>query len=77
MTKGKQALPPVVSQDEWQAAINVLLDKEKDMTRLHDALNAQRRRLPMVKIDKDYVFQSENGNLNLLELFEGRRQHIV
>lgn len=77
MTKGKQALPPVVSQDEWQAAINVLLDKEKDMTRLHDALNAQRRRLPMVKIDKDYVFQSENGNLNLLELFEGRRQLIV
>ena len=77
MTKNQQPLPQLVSPDEWQAAINQLLVKEKELTRLRDALNAERRRLPMVKIDKNYIFEGENGKVTLLDLFEGRRQLIV
>ena len=70
-------LPPVVSTAEWQAAREALLVKEKELTRAHDALNAERRRLPMVKIEKDYVFQGPDGPTSLLDLFEGRRQLIL
>ncbi|MDH3459839.1 MAG: DUF899 domain-containing protein, partial [Burkholderiaceae bacterium] len=77
MTKSEQPLPKVVSQDEWQAAINKLLVKEKELTRARDALSAERRRLPMVRIEKDYVFEGQNGKATLLDLFEGRRQLIV
>jgi predicted dithiol-disulfide oxidoreductase (DUF899 family) len=70
-------LPPVVSPTEWQGAREELLAKEKEATRARDALAAERRRLPMVRIDKDYVFAGRDGKANLLDLFEGRRQLIV
>jgi predicted dithiol-disulfide oxidoreductase (DUF899 family) len=70
-------LPPVVSQAEWQAARDELLAKEKDVTRAHDALAAERRRLPRVLIDKPYVFDGPNGKASLLDLFEGRRQLLL
>jgi predicted dithiol-disulfide oxidoreductase (DUF899 family) len=54
-----------------------LLAKEKELTRHRDALNAERRRLPMVEIDKDYVFEGLNGQASLFDLFDGRRQLIV
>src|SRR5262249_6088393 len=54
-----------------------LLLKEKDLTRALDALAAQRRRLPMVRIEKDYVFEGPRGKASLVDLFEGRRQLIV
>ena len=69
--------PPVVSADEWQAAHDELLAKEKGATKARDALAAERRLLPMVLIDKDYVFQGPNGDATLLDLFEGRRQLIL
>ncbi len=71
-------LPPVISQEEWEAAREKLLVKEKELTRAHDALAAERRRLPRVRIEKDYVFDGTNGKARrLLDLFEGRRQLIV
>lgn len=70
-------LPEVVSQEEWQAARDELLVKEKEATRAGDALAAARRRLPMVPVDKDYVFEGPDGEVNMLELFEGRPQLIV
>ena len=71
------SLPKVVSRDGWLAARKELLAKEKEFTRKRDALNAERRRLPMVRIDKDYVFEGPEGKASLLDLFEGRRQLIV
>lgn len=67
----------VVSPDEWQAARENLLAKEKEATRARDALAAERRRQPMVHIDKDYVFEGPDGKASLLDLFEGRRQLII
>jgi predicted dithiol-disulfide oxidoreductase (DUF899 family) len=66
-----------VSRDEWLAARKALLAKEKAFTRQRDALSAERRRLPMVRIDKDYRFEGPDGALRLIDLFEGRRQLIV
>jgi predicted dithiol-disulfide oxidoreductase (DUF899 family) len=71
------SLPQVVSRDEWLVARKELLAKEKAATRARDALNAERRRLPMVEIEKDYVFEGPDGKASLLDLFEGRRQLIV
>jgi predicted dithiol-disulfide oxidoreductase (DUF899 family) len=70
-------LPPVVSADEWQAALDELTAREKAATRARDALAAERRRLPMVLIDKDYVFDGPKGDASLLDLFEGRRQLLL
>jgi predicted dithiol-disulfide oxidoreductase (DUF899 family) len=70
-------LPQVVSADEWQRARENLLVKEKAATRARDALAAERRKLPMVRIDKDYVFEGSEGQATLLDLFDGRRQLIV
>jgi predicted dithiol-disulfide oxidoreductase (DUF899 family) len=70
-------LPPVVSEAEWQAAHEELLAKEKEATRARDALAAERRRQPMVRIDKDYLFEGPNGRATLPDLFDGRRQLIV
>jgi predicted dithiol-disulfide oxidoreductase (DUF899 family) len=70
-------LPKVGSRAEWLAARNALLIKEKEATRARDTLNAERRRLPMVRIEKDYVFEGPNGKASLLDLFEGRRQLII
>lgn len=70
-------LPRIVSQEEWQKARDALLLREKAMTREMDALAAERRRLPMVKIEKHYTFTGTNGSVSLLELFASRRQLIV
>lgn len=69
--------PPIVSRDEWQRARADLLVREKELTRLKDAVSAARRRLPMVLVDTPYVFDTEAGPLTLLDLFDGRRQLIV
>ena len=71
------SLPDVVSREEWLAARKALLAREKELTRARDALNADRRRLPMVRIEKDYVFTGPGGESSLLDLFEGRLQLIV
>jgi predicted dithiol-disulfide oxidoreductase (DUF899 family) len=70
-------LPNVVSAAEWEVACGGLLAKEKEATRARDALAAERRRLPMVKIDKAYALEGPNGKATLLDLFEGRRQLLV
>lgn len=70
-------LPPVVSAEEWQAAWEALILKEKEATRARDALAAERRRLPRVKIRTDYVFDQPEGKAGVLDLFEGRRQLLL
>jgi predicted dithiol-disulfide oxidoreductase (DUF899 family) len=69
--------PRVVSRDEWLAARKDLLAQEKEASRAKDALDARRRALPMVEVDKDYVFAGPDGAAGLLDLFDGRRQLIV
>ena len=70
-------LPDVVSREQWLTARRRLLAREKEFTRSHDALNADRRRLPMVKVDKDYVFEGPDGKVTLAQLFGDKRQLIV
>jgi predicted dithiol-disulfide oxidoreductase (DUF899 family) len=69
--------PPIVSPADWETAREALLVKEKDATRALDALAAERRRLPMVRIDGEYVFEGPDGPVTLLDLFDGRRQLVV
>ncbi len=69
--------PQIVSREEWLAARQELLVKEKAATHARDQLNAERRRLPMVKIDKEYAFEGPDGQVSLLDLFDGRRQLII
>ena len=71
------SLPDVVSREQWLEARRRLLAREKEFTRSHDTLNADRRRLPMVKVDKEYVFQGPDGQVTLAELFGDKRQLIV
>jgi len=71
------SLPRVVSREEWLIERKALLGQEKAMTRARDALSTRRRQLPMVQIDKDYVFEGPGGELGLGDLFDGRRQLIV
>jgi predicted dithiol-disulfide oxidoreductase (DUF899 family) len=71
------SLPEIASQEDWLAARKELLLREKELTRRGDALNADRRRMPMVRIDKDYTFTGPDGETGLLDLFDGRRQLIV
>lgn len=71
------SLPEIVARAEWLVARKQLLAREKALTRAHDALNADRRRLPMVVIDKEYRFDGPAGRVTLAGLFEGRRQLIV
>jgi predicted dithiol-disulfide oxidoreductase (DUF899 family) len=70
-------LPKIVSREEWQRARDQLLVKEKAATKARDILSAERRRLPMVRIEKDYHFDGPGGKVRLLDLFEGRRQLII
>ena len=70
-------IPKVVSREAWLAARKDLLVKEKEFNHQRDALSAERRKLPMVRIEKNYVFESPTGRRTLGELFEGRRQLIV
>ena len=69
--------PAIVSRDEWTAARKQLLVKEKEFNRQRDALSAARRKLPMVAIDKEYVFQGPAGRRTLANLFDGKRQLLV
>jgi predicted dithiol-disulfide oxidoreductase (DUF899 family) len=70
-------LPEVVSRERWTEARTALLAQEKALTRARDALNAERRRMPMVEITTPYRFAGPDGEASLLDLFEGRRQLIV
>jgi len=71
------SLPDVVSREQWLEARRRLLAQEKEMTRRHDELNATRRRLPMVKVDTEYVFTGPGGKATLAQLFGDKRQLIV
>lgn len=77
MSASSQALPEVVSEAEWRRARAAFLAKEKALTQARDALAAERRRLPMVKVPKHYVFESPDGQPTLLDLFGGRRQLLL
>ena len=77
MSSETKALPRVVSRKEWQQAHDALLAKEKAATRARDALAAERRRQPVVRIAKQYTFQGPDGEKSLLDLFEGRYQLIL
>ena len=70
-------LPPVVSAEEWSAAREELLVKEKELTRARDALAAERRRMPRQAVTKEYRFEGPEGPVSLLDMFEGRRQLIL
>ena len=71
------AFPDVVTREEWLEARKQLLVKEKQATRAQDALNAERRRLPMVAVEQEYVFEGPDGKVTLADLFDGSRQLIV
>ena len=67
----------IVSREEWLAARKALLAKEKALTRHRDEVAAERRRLPVVRIDKPYIFEGPNGQASLADLFDGRRQLLI
>lgn len=67
----------IVSEQEWQEAIEAFRVKEKAHTRARDALNAERRRLPMTEVTKPYTFTGPGGEVGLLGLFEGRKQLLL
>src|SRR5690349_15088647 len=71
------SLPRIATRDEWLAARTELLEEEKRFTRQRDALNTRRRELPMVELEQEYVFEGPDGQVRLLDLFEGRRQLVV
>jgi len=71
------AKPNIVTAEEWQQARSDLLVAEKEATRALDRIAARRRRLPMVKFENEYAFDTPNGTRSLLDLFEGRRQLVV
>jgi predicted dithiol-disulfide oxidoreductase (DUF899 family) len=77
MSQDAMKAPTIVSRDEWEAARERLLVKEKEVTRAKDALAAQRRRMPWMAVEKDYAFDGPNGRVSLPDLFESRRQLIV
>jgi predicted dithiol-disulfide oxidoreductase (DUF899 family) len=77
MTQSAEQNPRVASREEWLAARKELLVKEKQLTRQSDALAAERRNLPWVKVDREYVFDTRKGKKTLAELFDGRSQLIV
>lgn len=77
MPISEKADPPIVSEQEWLAARVELLKLEKELTHQRDAVNAARRRLPMVEVTKDYVFEGPEGEARLLDLFEGRSQLLI
>src|SRR5712671_3103445 len=77
MTTTTTSHPPIVSRAEWLDARRLHLAHEKELTKHYDRVTAERRRLPMVRIEKDYVFDGPGGKRNLADLFEDRLQLIV
>jgi len=77
ITTALSGRPPVVDRATWDAAWQALLVEEKAHTRAGDALSAQRRRMPWLRVEKDYVFETPGGRRSLGDLFDGRRQLIV
>ncbi|MET8559680.1 DUF899 domain-containing protein [Streptomyces flaveolus] len=69
--------PEIVSREQWRAAREELLRKEEAVRRAREVLGAERRRLPMVEVDPEYVFEGGDGQATLLDLFEGRAQLVV
>jgi len=69
--------PPIVTPEEWEAARQQLLVREKEVTRARDALAAERRRMPWLPVQKEYAFDGPEGRVSLRDLFGGRRQLIV
>jgi predicted dithiol-disulfide oxidoreductase (DUF899 family) len=69
--------PPVVSAQDWEAAREKLLKKEKALTRSRDALAAERRRMPWLAVEKKYEFEGPQGKASLLDIFEGRPQLVL
>jgi len=68
---------PIVTRDQWIAARKTLLSREKELTRLRDQIARERRALPWVRIEKNYVFDTPEGRRSLADMFEGRRQLMV
>jgi predicted dithiol-disulfide oxidoreductase (DUF899 family) len=77
MTIQDLAHPPIATRDEWLAARETLLAHEKEVTKHYDRVSAERRRLPMVKIEKTYMFDGPEGKRSLIDVFDGHRQLIV
>lgn len=77
MSTSVKASPQAVDEHEWRTAYQTLLAKEKALTRARDELAAERRRLPMVRVTKDYSFEGTDGPVTLLELFDGRPQLLL
>lgn len=77
MIQNQIAHPPVVARDEWLIARKTLLEHEKEFTKHRDRINAERRRLPMVRLEKEYTFEGEDGSIKLIDLFAGRTQLII
>jgi predicted dithiol-disulfide oxidoreductase (DUF899 family) len=71
------SLPDVVTREEWLVARKALLAREKEFTRQKDILNTDRRRLPMVEVEKNYTFEGPLGAVTLADLFDGQRQLVV
>ena len=71
------AHPLIASNEEWLAARDTLLQHEKELTKHYDRVSAERRRLPMIKLEKHYVFDGPEGKRSLQDLFAGQRQLIV
>jgi predicted dithiol-disulfide oxidoreductase (DUF899 family) len=71
------SLPRIGTPSEWLAARKELLGKEKQLTKDRDALNTERRNLPMVEIEKEYTFDGPDGTVHLIDMFEGRDQLIL
>ena len=70
-------MPAIVSPEEWLAAREELLVKEKELTRARDALAAERRRMPWMAVEKEYRFEGPDGALSLLDMFDSRRQLVI
>lgn len=77
MPSPKSSLPEIVSHDEWRKAHDALLLKEKELTHARDALAAARRRHPMERVEKHYTFAGPDGDVTLLDLFDGRPQLLL
>ena len=76
-TKMNIKTPPIVSLQEWEAARQKLLVKEKELTRARDAMAAERRRMPWTAVEKKYEFEGPKGKASLVDLFEGRPQLVL